>query len=91
MPVKVCPDYCTQKSSTLAGFIMQYFEKWLKKCDRSEMYAKCLTLEIKNEAFEVATAKHTTHLQTIAEIYKLNTEEMKSNALEVVKVNFFRC
>ncbi|KHN73129.1 putative exonuclease mut-7 [Toxocara canis] len=83
--LKVCPDYSTQKSSTLAGYVVQYFAKWLVKCDRSELYEKCLTHELMIKALEAGTCKHTTHLETIARIYKLKGEEMMRHALDAVK------
>ncbi|VDM38731.1 unnamed protein product [Toxocara canis] len=85
MSFEVCPDYSTQKSSTLAGYVVQYFAKWLVKCDRSELYEKCLTHELMIKALEAGTCKHTTHLETIARIYKLKGEEMMRHALDAVK------
>ncbi|EJW86311.1 hypothetical protein WUBG_02777 [Wuchereria bancrofti] len=32
---KLCPDYGTQKASSLAGFVLRHFEQWLQK--RNEM------------------------------------------------------
>uniref|UniRef100_A0A915B1V5 3'-5' exonuclease domain-containing protein n=2 Tax=Parascaris univalens TaxID=6257 RepID=A0A915B1V5_PARUN len=82
---KICPDYSTQKMSTLAGFVMQYFAQWLNKCDRSELYERYLTRQLQMEALETAVVKHTTHLRTIADIYKLKVKEMMTPACNAVK------
>uniref|UniRef100_A0A915AYV5 3'-5' exonuclease domain-containing protein n=1 Tax=Parascaris univalens TaxID=6257 RepID=A0A915AYV5_PARUN len=82
---KICPDYSTQKMSTLAGFVMQYFAQWLNKCDRSELYERYLTRQLQMEALETAVVKHTTHLRTIADIYRLKVKEMMTPACNAVK------
>uniref|UniRef100_A0AAF5RXC1 3'-5' exonuclease domain-containing protein n=1 Tax=Wuchereria bancrofti TaxID=6293 RepID=A0AAF5RXC1_WUCBA len=82
---KLCPDYGTQKASSLAGFVLRHFEQWLQKTKRNDELYRKLDRNLKIEAFAVGTSKHTIHLELITSIFQLETDDMMDYVLQAVK------
>ncbi|KAM3718935.1 Exonuclease mut-7 [Dirofilaria immitis] len=82
---KSCPDYGAQKTSSLAGFVLQHLEFWLQKTERNDELYKRLNRNMKIQAFAVGTSKHTIHLELITNIFQLKSDDMADHILQAVK------
>ncbi|XGW09813.1 hypothetical protein V3C99_011796 [Haemonchus contortus] len=82
---KISPDYSSIKPKSLAGTIATSFHKWLlKRDDSTELFHRCVTLDLQMDAFRIATAKHTGYLKLFKEVFRLNEPDLLNYVKEEI-------